>query len=177
MNCVFRNIYFGIRFTIAMFLSFAMTASLAAADEIDACMSNLQKQYEAPQEFSQPGEITCGSADVVGFPPRIRRHDASGSVSFTAPDGMVIRNRSVNAIQIENVSQNNGRFGSPSVSADNRTVTVPISCDGKGIGEGRAWQSIKIHGTIVKLPTPNDQKSWAIICVKCVAAGTCTKPE
>lgn len=177
MICVYRYVYFGLRFTTALMIGFAITARLAAADEIDECMSNLQKQFEAPQEFSQPGEVTCGSADVVGFPPRIRRHDASGNVSFTAPDGMVIRNQSLNAIQIENISQNNGRFGSPSISADNRTVTVPVSCDGKGIGEGRAWQSIKIHGTIVKLPTTNDQKNWAITCVKCIAAGACPKAE
>ncbi|MGY3236652.1 hypothetical protein ACVMAJ_003542 [Bradyrhizobium sp. USDA 4448] len=127
-----------------LLLAMAYSTPVALADEIDQCMAGLQAAYESPQQFSQEGEITCPAGDVVGFPPRIRRDNRSGAVTYTAPAGMIIQNRSLDAIAVDNISQNNGRFGQPTISADNRTVTVPIACDGKGPGEGRAWQNIRI---------------------------------
>jgi hypothetical protein len=145
----------------------------ATSDEIDQCIAQKQAAAESPQQFTQAGEITCPAGDVVGFPPRIRRNDRSGAVTYTAPSGMVIRNRSIDAITVNNVSQNNGRYGTPSISADGRTVTVPIACDGKGPGEGRSWQNIQISGVIIHVPTQDEIKSWAIQCVRCVAEKNC----
>jgi hypothetical protein len=148
----------------------------ARADEIDQCIADKQAAAEAPQQFTQPGEITCPAGDVVGFPPRIRRNDRSGTVSYTSPEGTIIRNRSIDAITVTNVSQNNGSYGTPSISGDGRTVTVPIACNGKGPGEGRSWQNIQISGVFIHAPTPEDMKNWAIECVRCVAERNCTRP-
>lgn len=149
------------------------TTGSARSDEIDQCMAQLQAVYETPQQFTQQGEITCPSGDIVGFPPRPRRNNRSGSVSYTAPQDFIISNRAINSITIENVSQNNGRYGSPSISSDGRTVTVPISCDGKGPGEGRSWQNIRISGVIVRQPTADVLKSWAIQCARCMVEKNC----
>jgi hypothetical protein len=159
---------------IVVLLSMVAAAiSPVLSDEVDQCMAQKQTVYEAPQQFTQQGEITCPAGDIVGFPPRIRRDDRSGSVAYTAPAGSIILNRSINSIKIENVSQNNGRYGTPSISGDGRTVAVPIACDGKGPGEGRSWQEIRISGVIVRQPTSDDIKSWAIQCVRCVAEKNC----
>lgn len=158
-------------------LLFVMTAvvtpSIARADEVDECIARKQTAYEDPRSFEQLGEITCAAADVVGFPPRIRRNDERGSLTYRAPSGYTIRNQSISSIAIVNLSQNNGSYGSPSIAPDGASVTVPLACSGKGVGEGRAWQHIKITGTIVRLP-PNDLlKQWGIECVKCVARQDC----
>jgi hypothetical protein len=162
------------RLATVVFISIlAAAADRARSDEIDQCMANEQAAFEAPQKFTQQGEITCPSGDIVGFPPRIRRNDRSGSVTYTAPEGTIIQNRSIGSITIENVSQSNGSYGSPSISSDGRTVTVPIACNGKGPGEGRAWQNIRISGMIVRQPTPDVLKKWAIQCVRCVVEKNC----
>lgn len=147
----------------------------AKADEIDDCVSRLQSVFESSQQFSQEGEITCPAGDIVGFPPRIRRNDRSGVVAYTAPDGRTIVDRSINSINVINVSQNNGRFGTPSISSDRRTVSVPVSCDGKGPGEGRSWQKIQIQGSTIRNPTQDDLKSWILQCVRCVADKSCPR--
>jgi hypothetical protein len=154
-------------------LLLAVSTIAAQSDEIDQCLAKKQADYEAPQQFTQGGDITCPAGDIVGFPPRIRRNDRSGSVSYAAPDGYVIQNKAINSITIENVSQNNGKYGAPSISADGKTVSVPIACDGKGPGEGRAWQEIKISGVVIRSPSQDNIKSWAIECVKCVNEKSC----
>lgn len=156
-------------------VSIVLASGPARPDEIDQCIADKQAAAESPQQFTQAGEITCPAGDIVGFPPRVRRNDRSGSVTYTAPAGTVIRNRSIDAITVNNVSQNNGRYGTPAISADGRTVTVSIACDGKGPGEGRSWQNIEISGVIIHVPTQDDMKSWAIQCVRCVAEKNCTK--
>ncbi|MGY2811967.1 hypothetical protein [Bradyrhizobium sp. USDA 4506] len=159
----------------ALLLVMAHSTRAAWSDEIDQCMADQQAAYESPQQFTQEGEITCPAGDVVGFPPRIRRDDRSGAVTYTAPAGTIIQNRSLDAITVENISQNNGRYGQPKISADNRTVTVPVACDGKGPGEGRAWQNIRIRGVIIRQPTAENLKTWAIQCVRCVAEKNCPR--
>ncbi len=158
---------------VTFFTIVAAATGPARSDEIDRCIAQRQAAYEAPQQFTQQGEISCPAGDIVGFPPRIRRNDRSGSVTYTAPEGTIILNRSINSITIENVSQNNGRYGTPSISSDGRTVTVPLACDGKGPGEGRSWQNIRISGVIVRQPTSDILKSWAIQCVRCLAEKNC----
>ena len=135
---------------VALWAGAVTFSTSAVADEVDQCMLQQQAAYEAPQQFTQYGEITCPSGDIVGFPPRIRRSDRKGSVSYTAPEGTIIQDRSLKSIVIENVSQNNGSYGSPSISSDARTVSVPIACAGKGPGVGRSWQHIRVSGVIVR---------------------------
>jgi len=156
-------------------LAIALGSTASRADEVDECLARNQKNYENPQNFEQRGEITCGSADVVGIPPRIRTHDESGAVSYKAPPGFVIQNQSISSIQIENVSQSSGSYGSPTIAPDGSVVTVPIACTGKGIGEGRAWQQIVVRGTIVRVASTEQIKQWALECVRCVARQDCLR--
>jgi hypothetical protein len=151
----------------------ALASGPVTSDEIDQCIAQKQTAAESPQQFTQAGEITCPAGDIVGLPPRIRRNNRDGAVTYTAPVGTIICNRSIDAITVNNVSQNNGRYGTPSISPDGRTVTVPIVCDGKGPGEGRSWQNIQVSGVIIHVPTQDDMKSWAIECVRCVAEKNC----
>jgi len=160
-------------FASPLVLFFLIAYSPARSDELDACMAKLQKANEDAQTFERVGEITCPAGDVVGFPPRVRRNDRSSVVSFAAPPGFGIKNDSVDSISIQDVSQNNGSFGRPTISKDGTTVSVPIACNGKSPGEGRSWQNIKISGTIVKVPRAEDIKSWAIQCVRCIADKNC----
>jgi hypothetical protein len=143
------------------------------ADELDDCVANSQKQYEAPQSFAQPAEVTCPDGDVVGFPPRIRKNNRSAVATYTAPAGYIIENKAVQSIIIENVSQNDGSYGSPTISNDGTTVSVPIACNGKNPTEGRSWQNIVIRGTVVRNPTIEQLKNWVIQCTKCIGARNC----
>ena len=160
-------------FAVCSVLAVVLTSTTSRGDEVDECLARKQKDYESPQTFEQHGDITCGSADVVGIPPRVRTHDESGAVSYKAPPGFVIQNQSISSIQIQNVSQSSGSYGSPTIAPDGSVVTVPISCSGKGIGEGRAWQEIVVRGTIVRVASTEQIKQWAIECVKCVARQDC----
>jgi hypothetical protein len=139
------------------------------ADEVDQCIAGLQAAYEQPQQFSQEGEITCPAAETVGSPPKIRRNNRSGSITFTAPPGSVVQN----SITVLNMSQSNGQYGAPSISTDGRTVTVPIACYGGDPGEGRSWQRIRISGVTVQVPTQEMLRSWVLQCVRCVAEKHC----
>ncbi|MDA9420991.1 hypothetical protein [Bradyrhizobium sp. CCBAU 53380] len=156
-------------------LAIVLNPTISRSDEVDECLGREQKAYETPQAFEQRGEITCGSADVVGIPPRVRTHDASSVVSYKAPPGFAIRNQAITSIQIENISQSNGSYGSPTISPDGSTVTVPIACTGKGIGQGRAWQEIVVRGTIVRVASTEQIKQWAVQCVKCVSRQDCPR--
>jgi hypothetical protein len=156
------------------FIGLIVSISQAWADEVDDCLARLQKAYESPQAFSQDGEITCPPGDIVGFPPRVRRDDRSGAVMYKAPPGYVIENKAVGSIGIANISQNNGSIAPATISGDGTTVAVPISCTGKGPGEGRAWQQVRITGVIVRLPSTEMIKTWALQCVRCVANKSCS---
>jgi hypothetical protein len=152
---------------------FFSTITPAKADEIDLCIDKLRSAHEQPEKFIQQGDVTCPPGDIVGFPPRLRTENRESVVTYTAPTGKVIRNNSVSSIQIENLSSVNGSIGTPTVSADGSTVSVPISCRGKNVTEGRAWQEIRLSGTMIQLPSQGNLKNWAITCVKCVAANSC----
>jgi hypothetical protein len=159
---------------ILVSLCAALYATFAHGDEIDDCIAKEQRAYEQPQQFSTQGDITCPAGDISGFPPRLRRHDRQGTVSFTAPAGFVIENRAISSVVVQVVSSNNGTTGSPSLSPDARTITVPISCQGRGPGEGRAWHSVRVVGSIVRNAPPEMQKRWAIECVRCLVGKSCS---
>ncbi|WFU40135.1 hypothetical protein QA640_38965 [Bradyrhizobium sp. CB82] len=162
-------------FAAGLVVAIVLSPTISRSDEVDECLAREQKAYENPQTFEQRGEITCGAADVVGLPPRVRTHDASSAVSYKAPPGFIIRNQAITSIQVENVSQSNGSYGSPTISPDGSTVIVPIACSGKGIGQGRAWQEVVVRGTIVRVASTEQIKQWAVQCVKCVARQDCPR--
>jgi len=152
-------------------LSLALVLSLihigwAKADAIDDCIALKQQNFEARQTFIQSGSVTCPSGDIVGFPPRSRKHNRNGTITYTAPTGYVIEDKSVNSIVIENVSSNNGTHGAVNINAEKTSVSVQISCSGKSVGQGRAWQNINIKGAIVQAPSTEQIKQWVLQCVR-----------
>lgn len=139
--------------------------TISFADAIDDCVEAKQRAYEQPKAFSKSGRVTCPSGDIVGFPPRERKHSRNVTIVYEAPTGFSIRNDSVSSIQVKSVSDNNGSVGNLSVQSESR-VSVNISCRGKGVGQGRAWQEIRIEGTIVRSPTTDHLKQWIRECIR-----------
>ncbi|MGI9487357.1 MAG: hypothetical protein ACR2RF_16065 [Geminicoccaceae bacterium] len=153
---------------LCMFYSFP-----AFTDEIDNCIEKKQTEFEDPQNFSQKGNVTCPAGDVVGVIPRTRKHDRNGTVSYIAPDGYQIENKSITSVQVSVVSSNNGGNGSASISENGKTASVDIYCRGKPPGQGRAWHEIVLSGTIIRVPNTDALKTWVLDCVRCVGTGTC----
>jgi hypothetical protein len=156
-----------------LFLLANLHCSDARADQIDACVSSLKSNFEARQQFSQDGQITCNPADVVGFPPRIRTHNANATITYVAPDGRTIENRSVASINVRNVSAVNGSISGPVISPDGKSVSVDIQCRGAGMGQGRAWQHIQIVGATIRTSSESQQKEWILQCARCVSSKSC----
>jgi hypothetical protein len=146
-------------------LALVAIPTVSIADAIDDCVEAKQRAYEQPKAFSKSGRVTCPPADIVGFPPRERKHNRNATIVYEAPTGFSIKNNSVSSIQVKSVSDNSGSVGNLSLQGNSR-VSVNISCSGRGVGQGRAWQEIRIEGTIVRLPTTDHLKQWIRECIR-----------
>lgn len=154
---------------IFLSISFSLTAlSTAHSDALEDCLDIKEKENTVVKNFTQPGEVTCPAGDVVGFPPRSRKHNRSGTVTFRAPDGYKILNVGVGSVRINNISSNQGTYGQLSISQNNTVASVSISCNGKSPGQGRSWQKVEIVGQISKSPAPEDYKKWVLECAKAI---------
>lgn len=142
-----------------------MSTSFVHADAIDDCIEGKQRLFESPKAFSKSANVTCPSGDIVGFPPRSRKHDRNGTLVYEAPSGFVIQNTGVNSIKIVNVSANNGFIGSLNLETERR-VSLPFGCRGKSPGQGRAWQEVRIEGKIIRSATTDQLKDWVLECVR-----------
>jgi hypothetical protein len=108
-------------------------------DLVRACVevSTAELQMASKGSERKAGGVTCPSGDIVGFPPRERRHNRSGEISVSAPPDRVICPGSVP--QVTDVSDNGGSRGNVVISPNARTASVPVSCSGAGVGAGRRW--------------------------------------
>jgi len=113
--------------------------------QVDACVQRKIAAVEQRQPISNRGGVTCGSADVVGFPPRERKHDASGQICLTAPEGRALVNERVTSITVDVLSNNGGEHGNV-IAKDEKQACVHISCRGAGLGQGRRWIEISLRG-------------------------------
>ena len=81
-------------------------------DLIKACvkdqLSSLQMSSSQVESFVSPG-VTCPAADVVGFPPKERKHNRSGEIRLAMPEGRTLCPGTIP--QLLNVSDNGGGHG------------------------------------------------------------------
>lgn len=151
--------------SVAVALCTALSAGAAAADAVDACVAGKQRQAREMRTFRAEGGVTCPSAELVGFPPRERRHDRDAVVRYAAPEGWKIVNENVGSVTVRTISSNGGAHGDVTVARGDRSLSVRISCRGKGLTQGRAWQKIEVQGRIRREPTRDDLKTWIRACV------------
>ncbi len=105
----------------------------------DACVTQQvrQLQRQSAQRIVASGEVVCPQGDVVGFPPRQRRHDREGRITLPAGQGRVICPGLEPAL--ENVSSNGGGAGPFEFGPQRSTVSARIWCNGAPVGQGRRW--------------------------------------
>lgn len=149
---------------LCLFIS-SLTAQSLFADEIDNCIAAKQAAFEQPKAFSKSGKVTCPSGDIVGFPPRSRKHDRNSTLTYNTPDGFVLKNTGINSVSATPLSSNNGYVRAVDVKS-NTEVSVDFGCRGKSPGQGRAWQEVKLQGTIVREASQDQLKDWIIQCVR-----------
>ena len=94
-------------------------------------------QAESSREVIGSGGVTCPQGDIVGFPPRTRKHDRSGRIAVSAGAGRVICPGSMP--EVRNVSDNGGSRGNFEFDALRENVSIAVSCRGSGPGGGRRW--------------------------------------
>jgi hypothetical protein len=124
------------------------------------CHRGKMADLRTQQNFSVPGEVTCPPGDIVGFPPRCRTDDRSGSVNYEAPAG----HRIVAASVAE--TSRTSRTGVNGFRFDSRTASVGLSCNGHGCGgEGRVWVNVLLKGKIEKIPSEAESKRAMDECI------------
>lgn len=96
-----------------------------------------EQQIASASTVESSGGVTCPSGDVVGFPPRERKHNRNGTITVPMGGGRIVCPGTVP--QLVNVSDNGGSSGNFQFATDGTSVSVPISCRGAGVGQGRRW--------------------------------------
>ncbi|WP_417688561.1 hypothetical protein [Roseibium sp.] len=117
----------------------AVPAQGSKRELIAACVKvrTQEIQRESATRISSNGNVTCPAGDVVGFPPRERKHNRSARISVQAGGGRIICSHVVP--EVNEKSNNGGRRGNFEFSPDNTGVSIAIACNGAGIGQGRRW--------------------------------------
>lgn len=141
----------------------AQTAS-STFESLQKCVDEKIKNYSQRRAFEQSGNVTCRPTDIVGFPPKERRHRERSEIFYTAPDGFIIENLGVGSIKVLDWSAVNGSIGVPRISSDNRTVSVEISCTSPALFGGRGWQEIRIVGNIVRFISTQTENDFLLQC-------------
>ena len=85
-------------------------------------------QQKSANYVETTGEVTCPSADLVGFPPRERKHNRNGTISLQMENDRVVCPGSIPELGI--VSDNGGGHGKFDLTNDLSSVSVPIHCFG-----------------------------------------------
>ena len=96
-----------------------------------------EQQISSAITVENSGGVTCPPGDIVGFPPRERKHNRSGSISVQMGSGRVVCPGTVP--ELTNVSDNGGHRGNYQFATDGTSVSLQISCSGAGVGQGRRW--------------------------------------
>ena len=132
---------------------------------LDLCIAAHQLRYETPQTFEQSGSVTCPASRLGGFPPREIKSRRTATVSFVAPDGMIIDDRDGNAP----TALSGGGPVAITLSPDKTRVTAPVTCESAGIKAGTVSASVTITGQIIRQVTEDLQKDWLVSCALAAA--------
>ncbi|MEM6757843.1 MAG: hypothetical protein AAF601_00040 [Pseudomonadota bacterium] len=104
--------------------------------------ATLAYQQESAREVVAKGGVTCPAGDIVGFPPKTRKHNRNSTITLAAGTGRVICPGTTPTVR--NVSSNNGTRGNFEFAADRSSVSMPISCRGASPGQGRRWFNAEV---------------------------------
>ncbi len=132
-------------------ISMALTAAAICAAPVPSFSQDTKKELirscvkQASQELqtnsardvAASGGVTCPSGDIVGFPPRSRKHNRSSTISVAAGSGRLICPGTIPTIR--NESSNGGSRGNFTFDANRDRVLMTVSCSGAGPGSGRRW--------------------------------------
>jgi hypothetical protein len=139
---------------------FASTPGVAQDISLNLCVAAYRLRHEAPQTFAQIGSVTCPASRLGGFPPREIKSRRTATVSFVAPDGMVVDDRARNA---PGALSADTRIP-VSLSADKTTVSAPVTCESAGIKAGAVTASVTITGQILNPVSDDLLKEWLLTC-------------
>ncbi|MEL7092960.1 MAG: hypothetical protein AAFN94_14605 [Pseudomonadota bacterium] len=108
------------------------------------CIAQAKRAYQMDnaRDVVAKGGVTCPAGDIVGFPPKSRKHNRNGTITVAAGTGREICPGTTP--EVRNVSTNNGSRGEFSYSSDRSTVSMPISCRGASPGQGRRWYNAEL---------------------------------
>jgi len=108
-------------------------------DLVRACVQEetASIQRKSAKSASQSGGVTCPSGDIVGFPPRARKHNRDDRITIHAGNGRMICPGTVPSLS--DVSDNGGGHDNYEFSQDRSSVSVKIYCRGASPGNGRRW--------------------------------------
>ena len=149
----------------ATIMTAVVQVQVAMANPLDDCLDAKVREFEAANPFSHTASVTCPAADIVGIIPKERKHDRSTTVRYVPPPNFSIRVDAARGIpRVVDVSKVAGRIGSPNINE--AQVTVGISCSGRPLGKGRAWQEVKIEGEIYRRATIDQLKGWLLQCAR-----------
>lgn len=132
----------------AVLVLFVSATAVAAQDGrrelIRACVGETSqlRQSSTAQVIARSGGVTCPAADVVGFPPRERKHDRSATLVVDAGPGRVICPGT--SPFVRNVSDNGGTQGNVQIDEHRTSASLFIGCSGAGLGAGRRWYNAEL---------------------------------
>lgn len=141
------------RFYLFSLVALGLSTTTAAA-QVEQCVRQKIAAAEQRQNISNSGSVTCPAGDIVGFPPREQKHNRSGEVCITAPNGRVLVNENATSIVARPVSDNGGSMSALNIKSE-RQACVSISCSGAGVGQGRRWMEAAVSGQ-TKRSIPSD---------------------
>lgn len=151
--------------SLVVFILFSGAASAQSQKEqlkacVDKGFSDLIAQRS--QNFTSPEyRVTCPQGDIVGIPPRCRKHDRNNVFTYEAPSGFRIAGPSFN------ISSQTARTSiSRQLSSDGVRASIGLQCGGHGCdGKGSVWIAGNIVGRLAYQPTAEDAKAITDRCL------------
>jgi hypothetical protein len=114
-------------------------------DLVKACVNQKKQSYinSHASTVSKRGNVVCPSADIVGIPPRERRHNRDDNITLGAGEDRVFCDNPEVSYAVH--SNSDGGQRNYSISSDRATITLPIYCRGSGLTQGRGWYDVTIY--------------------------------
>ncbi|HVY90922.1 MAG TPA: hypothetical protein VG942_18790 [Hyphomonadaceae bacterium] len=134
--------------------------AVALRPAYDRKLAALTEAGRVPLAPAPTDSVTCAIADVSGFPPRVRKHNKSKISSFNAPSGYRFVVSATERPHFTSTSSVHGDFDKTlAMSKEDTEASGRISCSGRGLTEGRAWQEIALTARIEPIPTSQQKQA------------------
>lgn len=131
-------------------LSFVEAVTISSENLITNCAEAqlLTQQQSTATPARGRGRVECPAADIVGFPPRERKHNRDGEIVVRAQEGWTVCPDA--QARVTPLSDNGGSRGDIIISADRRVASMSIHCRGDGLGRGRVWYEAEISVNVCR---------------------------